>query len=657
MKYLTIVFIFIANQLIAQTVDLSQLNAYAYLGKSISYYEDKIADLSLREVQNKYQNGNFKKGKADILNFGNSASAFWIHLHFQNPAQVKSYLIVDGATIEQIDCYIVSGDKWTLQKGGSLRKPSPGVQSSHRYMFTTPASTIGVRSQEIWLRVAARNIMIVPIRLVRADDMAATETTGLEIIELGFLGIVFTLFTFNLFLYFGLKDRAYLYYCLYTLCFGAYVVGYFAGYGYILGDDIRILLNKYPHVFFSIAMFSCLLITSKFYDLKKISSILFFSHRCFVILIGIEFLVSLFGFKSVASSVAQVLGFLVPVHLLICGFVVYKRDKQTALYFILAWTSIMLAVVIYVLSLSGVLPFHPYLRVVLEAGAMVQFMFLAFALGQRYHLIVESERTIKEAHYKLIEHQNIKLEKLVEGRTRSLKETIAKLEQSDKIKNRLFSIVAHDLRTPFNSMLSILSSNNLEFFSFDELKYMLNANKKNFSDLKNLLDNLLHWARMQMNEVRYHPEVFRLNETIERLVTVYEPIAAQKKIRLIVELCDQDYLIYADKNHIELVIRNLLDNATKFTKLSETIFLKEEINTDFIRFSISNAVTDQEWIKSLTSDGQREFETTYGTNKEKGVGLGLSLCHDYLRRNNSRLKLCFKENLVTISFDLELKFS
>ena len=168
------------------------------------------------------------------------------------------------------------------------------------------------------------------------------------------------------------------------------------------------------------------------------------------------------GLKGIASGGAQVLGLLAPVSLLIFGIVVHKVKKYPTQYFTLAWLSIIIAVIIYVLSLQGIIEYRSYSRVILEAGITVEFLLLAFALGQRYHLILESQIKLEEENYQLIKNQNLKLEKLVEKRTEKLREAVAKLEASDSVKNKLFSIVAHDLRAPFNSMLGILSSNNLE---------------------------------------------------------------------------------------------------------------------------------------------------------------------------------------------------
>ena len=119
--------------------------------------------------------------------------------------------------------------------------------------------------------------------MANSDELYLVQNTVLRIIEISFIGVLLTLFAFNLFLYFGLRDRTYLYYCVYVLSLGIYVIGYLAGYIYLLGDDMRILLNQYPHIFHCISIIASLLIANEFYNLQKISKTLFRIYSIVVI--------------------------------------------------------------------------------------------------------------------------------------------------------------------------------------------------------------------------------------------------------------------------------------------------------------------------------------------------------------------------------------
>ncbi|MBZ4191956.1 sensor histidine kinase [Niabella beijingensis] len=649
MKLILFLFLFLSTTGHTQVIDPGSDDPMLNLGKKVTWFEDNSTVRSLQEVQEAYAKGQFKNGLTDILNFGNTSSAIWIRIPFRPGIKETDYLIVDAATLEKIDCYQPSDTGWIHLQAGAVIRASPGVQSTNHFVFPVFSTAADATVKTLWLRIKTRNIMLVPLKMAGAGNLFQVEKSSYRIIETGLIGIFFTLLAFNLFLFFGLGDRSYLYYCLYVFSFGCYVLGYFAGYGYLLGPEVRILLNKYPHVFLCLALVSSLLITNKVYDLQKISPVFFRMFKYLFAATGALLIISLLGLKSVAAGGAQLLGLLVPLVLLICGISIQRNRKHPTRYFTLAWLAIILAVIIYVLSLQGVLEYRPYSRLILETGAIIEFLLLAFVLGQRYHLILENQRAIQEENYRLIKDRNLQLEQLVEKRTEKLKEAIAGLEASDNVKNKLFSIIAHDLRTPFNSMLGIFSIDSPEALSLDELQLILNENKKSFFHLRNLLDNLLHWARTQMNEVQLRPEVFNLVEIVQDLAAVYQPVAQAKQLHLEIKT-EKSAMVYADKNHIQLVLRNLLDNAVKFTQPGHTIYAAIGTTDTGVRFELSNEITDTTALAAALRPAALQYRSSYGTANEKGVGLGLNLCRDYLELNGSSLAATVTGTNVSFGF-------
>lgn len=654
MKLVVFLFAFLVFNGHAQVIDLSQNNPDKYLGKSVMYFEDKQGGLSLQEMQERYSSGQFKRGDAPILNFGNSASAFWIQLTFRPSGRSSDYLVIDAATIEEIECYVPIDEQWKCIKGGSLIKDNDGVRSTNQYIFVIPASVNGPGVKTVWVRLKARNIMIVPVKLVNDENLFRVENTGLRVIELGLIGVLLTFFAFNLFLFFEVKDRIYLYYCIYALSFGLYTIGYLAGYGYLFGTSFRIFLNQYPHVYLCFGSIAALLITNRFCRLRDLSLPLYTAYKFLLAIIIVQLIISLIGLKAWASFIAQIVGLLLPLTIILCGIVVYRSRRQAVTYFILAWILIMVAILFYVLSLQGIFRYNLYSRLILEVGAILEFLFLAFALAQRYYLLQQQQKQAEQEKYMIIKNQNIALEELVAKRTEKLKETITKLKASDNIKNKLFSIIAHDLRTPFNSMLGILASDTLEQLSLEELKEVLRTNENSFLQLKNLLDNLLHWAHMQMRKVEISPEAFDLNRMVQELVSVYRPVASKKQLSVETFLPQQMGSVYADKNQIELILRNLIDNAIKFTRVPHLIHVTVEPGEDYALISVKNGVDSsnradlERWKQKLS------FRSNYGTANEKGIGLGLDLCREYLEKNNSQLQLNIENNMICFAFKLPI---
>lgn len=620
------------------------------LGKHISYFEDKSNQLSFSQIQELSKKGQFKKGQTEILNFGNTKSTFWVKIDYINDEPTKNYLVLDIPNIDHIDFY-TNTDKGIIHRtAGSIVLPSSGVIATNNYIFDLPNQPHTPTS--LWLKLRTNNILVVPIKMVTSDNFIPGKSikNNLQII---YLGILFTLLLFNFFLYFSLKDSTYLYYSLYVFSLGVYMVMYLRGYGYLLGSDVRILLNSYPHAFLAISVIASILFSKKFLNLKKVSKSLVLTCD-FLLLCSIAMLcVSIAGLKSIASTMAQIIAMAGAIVLWCSGFVAYKRGHKPAKYYILAWSFIAITVVAVVLSLAGVLAYHDYTFEFVPIGSTIELLLLAFALGDRYRTIISSEQQIRDENFSLIQTQNQRLEKLVEERTLRLSETIAQLKASNGVKNKLFSIIAHDLRSPFNSLISIFSLKDMDLLSLDELKILLNENRKNIDTIHNTLNNLLYWAQSQMEGVKTVPTTFNIKQLIEDLTLVYSPLIQSKGITINLHATDQS-MVFADENQIQLVLRNLIDNAIKFTPSSHGIDITLTPQESSIKICVDNTISKTNALNIDSITNPDAFETTYGTGHEKGIGLGLHLCREYIKGNGSELKVKLSGRLVSFCFQLPL---
>ncbi|WP_114792735.1 7TM diverse intracellular signaling domain-containing protein [Niabella yanshanensis] len=617
----------------SQTINGDGIDPARYIGRDVSCFIDTTAQLTLLQVQEAYKIKQFRKGRTDILNLGNTSAAIWVHFSLKRTQKIANYLVVDYANIEQVDCYISWDSQWSHYKAGSLTDASNGVRSTSQYIFPINLPE-DQETAGIWLRVKSRNIMLLPLQLARADNLYLIENSGNRVVELCFVGFLFALLIFHLFLYLTVRDPAYLYYCLYILSLGIYTIGYLSGHIYLLGDSIKNFVYNYPHIFFSIGFATSILITNRFYNIRSISLNLF--RWTNILLGGLSglLLLSAFGFKAQAAMGAQVFGLLVPLTLIITSVYAYCAARKAVVYLGAAWLTFVGAVIYYVLCLQGILTFHPYSPLILQSGVLLEFMLLALALGRRYQTILEQQRRVEADHFKLMQIHNNELEQEVSKRTENLKEVINQLKASDEVKNKLFSIIAHDLRTPFNSLLSILSTDVIDLLDEAELKMVLRSNSNHFQQLKIMLDNILHWARSQMEEVQINKEHFDIIKTTNFLATVYKPIVEAKEVSIQISSQTGSQFCIADKNHIRLVLRNLLDNAVKYTNPSSSILIEIDQVSDAVRFSIQNS-----FIES-NNDGQ----------KARTTGLGIKLCEDYLTRNGSSLKKEVLGNIIRFSF-------
>ncbi|RZK46911.1 MAG: histidine kinase, partial [Pedobacter sp.] len=383
-------------------------------------------------------------------------------------------------------------------------------------------------------------------------------------IEFIYIGILIALLLFNLFLFFSVKDVTYLYYTIYVFTLSAYMLLYIRGYSYLFGEDFRILVNHYPHVFLSLSVFSSLSFCMKFLTLRKLLpkfvTLYYIAGSAGLLLL----VVSLSGFKSVGSQIAQYLTITVALLVWVSGVVAYMRGHNPAKYYVLAWSFIWVTVAIVTLTLANIIDSTEFTMQLVPVGSTLELLLLSFALGDRYKAIIQKEQSVRDENFMLVQTQNQRLEENVKVRTLQLSKTIKELESSNAIKNKLFSIIAHDLRSPLNSLISILSLNDMEALTIDELRMMLKENKQNIETIYNTLNNLLYWAKDQMTEVRTEPQIIELNSLLAELMLVYEPLLEKKEIDCNVTETGK-YLAFADINQIRLVLRNMIDNAIKFT--------------------------------------------------------------------------------------------
>lgn len=653
MRLITLLFFFLGYlnvNTLAQPIQLDANTPHRNLGKTLTYFEDKNASLTLSQVISLEKAGKFKQGQQEILNLGNTQSAFWLKLEYLSANNTRDYLIIDVPNIEHIDAYIPVENGFIHKKTGAIHPAVPGVTATNNYIFNLPAQTGSSSPSSIWLRVKTNNIMLLPVKMATSENFLPGQSVKNNLQTI-YIGVLLTLFLFNMFLYFSMKDKTYLYYSLYVFSLGLYVVGYLRGYSYLFGDHIKTLINLYPHVLLSISSVFCILFSKNILNLKVIMPA---ALKVCNVLIGFSilmFLTSIAGYKSSSAILAQYISISSAVILWALGLMAYKKGYSPAKYYLLAWTFIALTIIATVLSMEGVFNYHDYSFEFVPVGSTIELLLLAFALGDRYRGIINKERATREENLLLVQSQNQRLEEQVADRTLKLSESIVQLKNSNAVKNKLFSIIAHDLRSPFNSLVSIFSLKDMNLLSLDELKMLLNENKKSIDTIHHTLNNLLYWAKSQMEGVSTFPAAFDLQLLLADLVLVYSPLTQLKGLQIDLELPDK-LMVYADENQIQLVFRNLIDNAIKFTPASQSIRISLSEDQDHTEIYVCNPVSDTSRpnIEDLTN--VNTFEASYGTAQEKGIGLGLHLCREYIKANGGELKVELTDSSVCFSFQL-----
>ncbi len=238
----------------------------------------------------------------------------------------------------------------------------------------------------------------------------------------------------------------------------------------------------------------------------------------------------------------------------------------------------------------------------------------------------------------------------------SLIEAQKKLEELNKQKDKFFSIIAHDLKSPFNGLLGLsgILADEYESISDEERISFIKNIQLSLKNLYALIENLLTWARVNLNRTEFDPKEIYLKEIVGLVFDAMGNSASNKKISLISEV-DENLKVKADPNMIETVIRNFVSNAIKFTSAdgSVKVTAAEDENNVKIEIEDDGVGMSEKVMKGLFKIDAHIISP--GTNDEKGTGLGLIICKEFVEKHGGKINVTSEVGKGTIiSFTLPI---
>jgi signal transduction histidine kinase len=231
-----------------------------------------------------------------------------------------------------------------------------------------------------------------------------------------------------------------------------------------------------------------------------------------------------------------------------------------------------------------------------------------------------------------------------------IEEKARKLDEANSIKNRLFSIIAHDLRNPLSSLQGVIQLIEMRAASKEELDRILPYLTSKFENTSILLGNLLEWSMSQMDGYHVKPENFDLTQLVKDQYEIVRGRTDEKELSI--SLPTNTVTVNADKNMIGIVVLNLLSNAIKFTDLHGriTVIINDTLDEVTISVTDTGKGISSEKLPFILND---QFESTKGTRGEKRTGLGLIICKEFIQKNNGRIWIQSEEDSgTTVSFSL-----
>lgn len=286
--------------------------------------------------------------------------------------------------------------------------------------------------------------------------------------------------------------------------------------------------------------------------------------------------------------------------------------------------SIALYIGVYVVSseqyATKLAVFNPAFFLFNHALAII-FIFLSLTIFKRENLSVFAQLRAKNEELELKNRE-------IEQQARDLKEL-------DTVKNKLFSVISHDLKTPMYALRNLFRSIQQYDIPGDEIKLMIPDVVTDLNYTTGLMENLLQWAKSQMQVAAAHPQPVDLAELINDVLKLLNLQLETKKVYIENKINAPVY-VYADKDMVNLVLRNLLSNAIKFTEETGTVFIDANEVDSYVEVLVEDTGVGIA-PEALEKINEANYYTTKGTANESGTGLGLMLCKEFLAKNGGKM--------------------
>lgn len=275
--------------------------------------------------------------------------------------------------------------------------------------------------------------------------------------------------------------------------------------------------------------------------------------------------------------------------------------------------------------------------------------------NQKHLLIEENEKALAEQQRYVnaalvilmifmivtyVVHRGQKIQKHLNSELKAkqviLEKREVELENSNETKTKLFSIIGHDLRGPVGALQELLRLYSDGDVDTEEFLEFVPKLREDVDHISFTLNNLLSWGHTQMNGAVTKPSLMALESLVSENINLLSEIAKKKSIKIVSELTENT-LTWSDSNQIDIVVRNLISNALKFTPQNGMITISARERDDLWEVSIKDTGVGMDKITVKNLFEKNSNITTYGTNNEKGTGLGLSLCKEMVEKNGGSI--------------------
>lgn len=662
-----------------QTIIFSDSNQIIDISSNLLIYEDKTQKLSLNNVKDK----KFNAFSSNVPNLGISKSVFWVKITIKNTSNSHN-LLLDLAlpTLDNVVFYYPEDN----ETYGSKIISEEVSFSNRQYKDPNYLFDLDLKKEEIktyFLKINSSEGIQLPIKIATKETIF-NQIKKRDILSGIYFGVMLVMILYNLFIYFSVRDKSYIYYVIYILLIlltQTSLQGY--PFQYLWPNIPQIAKNSlfiFPSLV-SIAgiMFMKVFLKTNYYTpvLSKFSYLFYFSY-------SISIIFALITQYKISFIIMEISSMIVSFYMLYTAIVVLKKGYQPAKYFLAAWSIFLIGVVIYILKDFEVLPFNNFTRYTMHIGSGIETVLLSFALAARINVYKKERLEALKEKERVVREQNIILEEKVKERTKELNQVLTNLKQTqsqlvdaEKMSSlgQLTAGIAHEINNPINFVSSSISplrrdikdiesiikkyeeinvSDNLEEklkevealkqeidyeYIKAELETIINSIQDGAERTKEIVSSLRNFSRLDEIDLQKADINEGIESTLVLLKNKLNGITLSKDLgKLPIIECYPSKLNQAFMNVIDNAIGAVKEKNLKSGKGS--IEIKTHFDDDFIYINIKdNGVGIDEKIK------EKIFEPFFTTKDVgKGTGLGLSIVYSIIESHKGDIIVNSKKN-------------
>ncbi|MDB5257034.1 MAG: hypothetical protein JWM14_1729 [Chitinophagaceae bacterium] len=639
-------FIFCGNNSFAQNVMtvLNDANKMYQPREQVYYLWDKGNKLTLHQVQSPVLDKQFIHAGKAAISFGITDENMWFKIEVKNtiPAQQKDWIF------EMAYPHFDSLEFYYQDEKGIWQKELTGDQTPFHTRqifnkhFAFPVNLPDTTTRTFYFHIGGQGSRQFPLYIQSPKTFYAAQEEISLIYGGMFFGTIIIMMLYNLFIFFSLKDKVYIYYVLTNFSVLIYYFGY-TGYGFqYIWSDLYWINEKVIPFGAILTGLTTVLFAKVFLETKKYMTSVHTIFRIFIAAYILELITLPFVSYEIALKGASLMASLSAMLVLVSSYLIWIKGNKSARFIAFAFSFYLIGIVLLNLNITGIIHRNFFVAHAMEMGTIIEISLLSLALSDKYSRL---KRQTEAAQAELIDVQRIaneELEKKIERRTQKINQQKAQLEESNKVKDKLLSIISHDLKGPLNSFQTLLAMMLKDELTKDNINMYTSHLNNKLGLMINLVDNILNWVRTQMGGMKFDILKLNLKEIVKENIHLFSSQAELKAIKIVDEV-PEDIKVLGDKNVVRMVIRNLVANALKFTKNEGQVFISASVlnNSVLIEVRDTGIGIPPEKMKLLFTDAHF---TSPDTNHNAGTGIGLLLCKEFLSKTCGEIWVESEEN-------------